>query len=309
MSPQETAVKNEEETDRDPARAAKHFKAGREAEAKGNRWKAIESYEHAFEADPEDAEICFRLAYLLDLAGEEDEALHLYEQCVRRPEAPLNGLLNLAVLYEDLGRYEEAEKCVRQVLATEPNHPRARLFLKDILASTDMVIDDEKARHLEHHHALVETPLTDFDFEPATRGALNRLEMGTLGDLLRITETELRNHDVEEESIDEIRRLLAQRGLRLGQAIQQQQQQARDALYEQISEESGAEKELLGKGVEALGLSVRAQKALSLLNVQTIGDLCSRSRDELLGIKNFGQTSLNEITERLEENGLSLREE
>jgi DNA-directed RNA polymerase subunit alpha len=64
---------------------------------------------------------------------------------------------------------------------------------------------------------------------------------------------------------------------------------------------------VLSKGVADLNLSVRARKALSLLNIQTMGDLASHTEAELMGIKNFGATSLKEIRERLKENGLELR--
>jgi DNA-directed RNA polymerase subunit alpha len=60
--------------------------------------------------------------------------------------------------------------------------------------------------------------------------------------------------------------------------------------------------------VSELNLSVRARKALSLLSIQTIGDLVSRTEAELLGVKNFGATSLDEIKEKLSEEGLSLRQ-
>ena len=54
----------------DTAEATRLLEAGRAAEAEGNRWQALEHYEAAFEADPENAEVCFHLAYLLDLVGD-----------------------------------------------------------------------------------------------------------------------------------------------------------------------------------------------------------------------------------------------
>ncbi|MEM6757712.1 MAG: tetratricopeptide repeat protein, partial [Planctomycetota bacterium] len=114
---------------RDTATARKYFDAGYAAEQSGDRLAAIEQYEAAYTADPDDAENCFRLAYNLDLVGEEDEALHLYEECAKQEKAPLNALINLAVAYEDRGKYAQAERCVRQVLATDPNHGRARLYI------------------------------------------------------------------------------------------------------------------------------------------------------------------------------------
>ena len=56
-----------------------------------------------------------------------------------------------------------------------------------------------------------------------------------------------------------------------------------------------------------LDLSVRARKALQFLGIQTIGDLATRTEAELMGVKNFGQTSLTEIDEKLINFGLGLR--
>jgi DNA-directed RNA polymerase subunit alpha len=65
--------------------------------------------------------------------------------------------------------------------------------------------------------------------------------------------------------------------------------------------------EIQGKSVADLELSVRSRKALQRLNINSLGELASRTEDELLGCKNFGQTSLNEIKQQLGAFGLSLR--
>jgi len=52
---------------------------------------------------------------------------------------------------------------------------------------------------------------------------------------------------------------------------------------------------------------VRARKALQLLNIQSLGDLISHTEAELMGVKNFGATSLTEVKEKLTEYGLALR--
>jgi DNA-directed RNA polymerase subunit alpha len=41
--------------------------------------------------------------------------------------------------------------------------------------------------------------------------------------------------------------------------------------------------------------------------VNTIGELVERTHDDLLAITNFGQKSLDEVIQRLDERGLSLR--
>jgi DNA-directed RNA polymerase subunit alpha len=65
--------------------------------------------------------------------------------------------------------------------------------------------------------------------------------------------------------------------------------------------------ELMSKTVADLELSVRSRKALQRLNIGTVGELASRTEAELLGCKNFGQTSLNEIKQQLATFGLGLR--
>jgi len=293
---------------RDTETARKYFDAGYAAEQEGNRIAAIESYEAAYTADPEDTENCFRLAYNLDLLGEEDEALHLYEECAKQEKPQLNALINLAVAYEDRGKYAQAERCIRQVLATDPNHPRARLYIKDILASKAMMIDDEQEKRNEKHHALLDTPVTDFELSVRTRNALRKMNIRTLGDLLKVTEAELRSFkNFGDASLDEIKTMLAQKGLKLGQAVEQHQAEVKQQVYDQLKSEVGDENGMLDKSVNELNLSVRARKALNLLGVTTIGDLVMKTEAELMGVKNFGMTSLVEIRERLTDMGMGLR--
>jgi len=293
---------------RDTQTANKYLEVADHARERGDREGVIEALEAAYTADPDNTDVCFRLAYELDLVGEEDEAIHLYEQAVQVPMPSLNALLNLAVLYEDRNEYAKAERCVRQVLVTDPNHERARLFLKDVQAGAQMLINEEEDQRVEKQHALLDTPVTDFDLSVRARNALRKMNVRTLGDLLRVTEAELRNFkNFGEASLEEIKTMLAQRGLRLGQAADQQYSAAKQAIYDQLSETGEPANENLSQSVSELQLSVRARKALALLNIQMIGDLCARTEAELLGVKNFGMTSLLEIKEKLADAGLSLR--
>ena len=309
MSDTSRTVLKESMDIRDTETANKYFQAGRSAEETHDRNKAIDAYEAAFAADPDHADVCFRLAYNLDLVGEEEEAIHLYEQCVQQPQPSLNALINLSILYEDRQEYAKAERCVRQVLATNPTHPRATLFIKDILASRNAVIeDDQETRFDTSQAALLDTPVTDFELSVRTRNALRKMNIRTLADLIRVTEAELRSYkNFGESSIDEIKRMLAQRGLKLGQAVEAQNSAAKQAVYEKLKTETGDD-EVLSRSVNELQLSVRARKALALLNVHAIGDLCMKTEAELMGVKNFGMTSLLEIKQKLASMGVGLRE-
>src|SRR5580658_1573450 len=59
--------------------------------------------------------------------------------------------------------------------------------------------------------------------------------------------------------------------------------------------------------IEELDLSERPRNCLKRAQINTIGELVERTYDDLLGITNFGQKSLDEVVQRLDERGLSLR--
>ncbi len=289
------------------AKAAKDLYAkAQEQITNGERYQAIETLRSALSADPTDLAIAFALAYQLDLSGEDDEALSLYERVCEDSPAPVNALMNLAVLYEDRGDYVRAERSLRQILETDPNHNRARLFMKDVIASKSMMIEEENERDVMKRRALLDTPVTDFELTVRARTCLKKMNIRTLGDLIRINESELMSYkNFGESSLDEIKRMLSTKGLKLGQGREDAHRVARRQILEKLK--GSGKEQLLSKPVSELQLSVRARKALQMLNIQTIGDLCSHTEAELMGVKNFGATSLDEVREKLTEWGLSLR--
>jgi DNA-directed RNA polymerase subunit alpha len=82
---------------------------------------------------------------------------------------------------------------------------------------------------------------------------------------------------------------------------------------ERISEEASAaaamDDELIRKldmRIEELDLTVRARNCLDSAKIETVGELVSKSDQDLLSVRSFGRTSLREVKRRLEELGLSL---
>ncbi len=289
----------------DPKAAQAHYEAAMTAEADGDRDSAAVLLRKAVQVG-DNAEYEFKLAYFLDLLGEEDEAVALYEQLCLRDQPYVNALLNLAVVYEDRGEIARAEKCLRQILEARPNHPRALEYMKDVQASKDMYYDEEHARDLAKRNALLDTPVTDFELSVRARNCLKKMLIRTLGDLLKITEAELLSYkNFGETSLVEIKTMLASKGLRLGQGLEGQYSRVRKEIYDQLR--GRASEAVLGKPISVLDLSVRARKALQFLGIQTIGDLATRTEAELMGVKNFGQTSLTEIDEKLGDFQLGLR--
>jgi DNA-directed RNA polymerase subunit alpha len=59
--------------------------------------------------------------------------------------------------------------------------------------------------------------------------------------------------------------------------------------------------------IEDLDLSERPRNCLKRAQVNTIGELVERTQEDLLNITNFGQKSLDEVIQKLDERGLQLR--
>ncbi len=62
----------------------------------------------------------------------------------------------------------------------------------------------------------------------------------------------------------------------------------------------------LAMSLAELELSVRATNCLESEGITTVRDLVIRNEEELLEVRNFGETTLKEVQEKLEERGLSL---
>ncbi len=285
--------------------AEEFFKKGQEAESHGNYEKAVDFYERSLNENPDSEPTCFRLAVLYDRRAEDAKAIELYERICTSDPVHLNALMNLAILYEDNNHYDEAHRCLDAVLRTDPNHERARLYMKDVESARSMFIGDDSDRGSERRGAIVDVPLTDFELSVRSRNCLKKMNLNTIGDLLRTTEQELLAYkNFGDTSLSEIKALLANKGLRLGLAAEPGKP---GPLAPPEPEEQALAPEIKNKLVADLELSVRSRKALQRLNINTVAELASRTEDELLGCKNFGHTSLVEIREQLATLGLGLR--
>jgi DNA-directed RNA polymerase subunit alpha len=283
-----------------------HYQFGRLQEAQGFYGDAVDNYKTALELSPDHQEALFHLAYRCDLSGDEEAAIDYYQQITSTSPVYVNALLNLAVLFEDAGQFDGASQCVDAVLESHPNHQRAILFKKDIDSSKTMFYDEEKEKKKTRKNQILETPISDFELSVRSRNCLKKMKIDTIGDLLNITEAELLSYkNFGETSLREIKVILDSKNLRLGMALEEKQFGPAEDLdtEEPESEEQG----FLSKSVDDLQLSVRARKCLEKLDIHTIGELTRKTEAELLGCKNFGVTSLNEIKKAIGNLGLSLR--
>ena len=281
------------------------FRKGMEVEKSGQDEPAIELYEQSLAENSDHEQAIFRLALLYDRRGEDAKAIELYERLCASQPVHVNALLNLAILYEDNNYYEEAYRCLDAVLRANPNHARARLYMKDVESARGMFYDEDGFGG-GNRNIVLEVAVTEFELSVRSRNCLKKMNIHTLGDLLKTTEQELLSYkNFGETSLCEIKALLAQKGLRLGQSLEPGEMPIGRRLPVELPE--NVSPDILNKLVADLDLSVRSRKALQRLNITSVGELAQRTEQELLACKNFGQTSLTEIKEQLTANNVTLR--
>ena len=271
---------------------------------RGDTYGAVEYFERAVDMDSRHSQALFRLANECNLRGDDDRAIRLYEQSLSSPPFFLGALLNLGLLYEDRESYGPAAFCFRRILEYDPNHAQAAMYLKDIEAAGKMFYDEEAARTEAQMRQLLCRPISDFELSVRSRNCLQAMNIQTLEDLTRISEEELlRGKNFGQTSLDEIRELMQAHSLRIGQDLH------KSAVTDHVAmlASSPQMEALLNRPISDLNLSVRARKCMVRLGITTLGELCSRTADELLSSRNFGVTSLNEVREKLTEHELKLR--
>lgn len=280
-----------------------HYEVAQCLEVEGDPVQAVEVYERAIELDPQCAKAAFRLGHIHDLYGDDDRALEYYQQCVAIEPCHVNALISLGVFHEDTREDQKALRCFERVLKAIPTQPRAQLYYRDIRSYETQYYDESLEKTAGRRQAVLDTPVTDFELSVRSRNCLERMNIRLLGDLAQITEQELLSYkNFGETSLNEIKAILAQHALRLGQAIEDG-----GAVAEEPDETGGTD--ALSQPVADLALSARCTRCLDRLNVVTVADLANLTRRELLDCPNLGKTSLDEIVEKLGELGLPLRAE
>ncbi|MEK7412997.1 MAG: DNA-directed RNA polymerase subunit alpha C-terminal domain-containing protein [Planctomycetota bacterium] len=275
----------------------REFLSGAVSELKGNTEAAIKAYEAALEGDGEHIEAAFKLGVLLDRIGDDELAAEHYLVCADAWPAYLPGVLNLGMLYDERSESNAAVDCFRQVLAYNPRHRRAASLLRDARSSRSMFYDEKEERERERMEKIMRTSVNDFELSVRSRNCLAKMNIFTLGDLLRISESEMLSYkNFGETSLKEVREMLAVRGLRLG-------------MYRDESEHgpTKADQKMLGENIEKLELTPRAAQVVTDLGITRIGDLAQYSDLDLYRAKGSGQSVVQEISTALGACGVSLR--
>src|SRR4051794_24295768 len=115
--------------------------------------------------------------------------------------------------------------------------------------------------------------------------------------------------DIETDGSISPREALASAGSTLRQLVQLVEEMSDEPQGLELGEVSGASAGSpdLDLSIEDLDLSERPRNCLKRAQVNSVGELLEKTEDDLLAITNFGQKSLDEVIQKLDERGLSLR--
>ena len=105
--------------------------------------------------------------------------MDLYQRSTNRVPANVGSLINLGVLYEDGNDFDRAGQCYRRVLEVYPQHLRARLYLKDAMASSEQIYDEDAQRRQDRLSQVLSIPVTDFELSVRSRNCLQRIGIMT----------------------------------------------------------------------------------------------------------------------------------
>ncbi|MGR3178794.1 MAG: DNA-directed RNA polymerase subunit alpha C-terminal domain-containing protein [Candidatus Anammoxibacter sp.] len=200
---------------------ALHYLLGHCEDDIGNKEEAWASYERALELNPEHPHVLFRMAYNCDLNHMDDKAIELYEMCNKLPVKYVNSFLNLGILYEDKSEYDKAIACFKVVVDSDPHNLRAKMYLKDAKSSVNMYYDENVSKSLVKNEDILSVPISEFELSVRSRNCLEKMSIYTLGDLAKVSEHDLLSYkNFGETSLYEIRNILKQKGLRLGQDME-----------------------------------------------------------------------------------------
>lgn len=282
---------------------------GRAAELARRGHDAIAHYEAARELDPTHRGNLFRLGFCAERLGQDELALDAYQTLASMLPIDKNTIVNLGILLEDLGRDDDAAAGYDIALKAYPTDIKLRRYLEDARAGMSMYYDEDLERKQDRLDQILRIPITDFELSVRARNCLNKMNILTLGDLVRQTEQELLSYkNFGETSLAEIKEILASKGLRLGMAREEAVASIEASRRRYPSTGGGGENsEVLNRSIADLELSIRARRTVEAMGCLTVGDIIQHSEEEMLGMPNFGQTSLTELKSKLAEMGLKLK--
>lgn len=111
---------------------ARLARAAQQALQRGDRVQALEYAQRAAQAAPNDPQLWFLLGYAARLNSRYQQSVDAYSHGLKLNPSSLEGLSGLAQSYSAMGRNDDAERLLKQVLAADPRRANDALVLGDL---------------------------------------------------------------------------------------------------------------------------------------------------------------------------------
>ncbi len=246
--------------------------------------KAIDYFERSKQADTKEFEILIDIAETQRMSGDFQGALKSIEKLSKAYDGEANLHYQWAHCLDDLGEYEDALTHYNRALEINPVHPGALFHLA---YDFDLSGEDEKA--LEYYEKCIEEV-------PVYTNAM--INLGIIYE----------DNDDYEKAISCYEAVLqSYPNHETAKLYLKDARAGINMLYDDDKvKKEDTEIEVLNIPISDFELSVRSKNCLERMNIKTLADLTQVSELELLSYKNFGETSLTEITNILNQKGLRL---
>ena len=111
---------------------ARLARAAQLALQQGNHGLALDYAQRAAQAAPNDPQLWFLLGYAARLSGKYPQSVDAYDRGLRLNPSAIDGLSGLAQTYSLMGRVDDAERLLKQAIASDPRRSDDALLLGDL---------------------------------------------------------------------------------------------------------------------------------------------------------------------------------
>ena len=111
---------------------ARLARAAQLALQQGNHALALDYAQRAAQAAPNDPQLWFLLGYAARLSGKYPQSADAYDRGLRLTPSAIDGLSGLAQTYSLMGRVDDAERLLKQAIASDPRRSEDALLLGDL---------------------------------------------------------------------------------------------------------------------------------------------------------------------------------
>lgn len=207
--------------------------------------------------------------------------------------------------YEDI---EELENVTDEELLSirnlnEKGVAEIRSVIDEYFAEKDELEEENEFEDIGEEENYSETrdiPLNKLNFSIRTYNSLKRAGIASLGAICEKTMDDMKQvRNLGRKNLEEVLSKLKEYGLSLN-----------DSEKEEVTVNTNdVSEEMMGKNINEMELGIRSYNCLKRAGINTIGELCSKSLEDMMKVRNLGRKNLEEVLAKLKELGLSLREQ